>query len=373
MVWFIVACFAPAFVVSLVMTAWIRRVAPRLNLLDRPALRKIHSTPIPLGGGLAIYAGFLIPVVAAQVISMMVARGALPVRWMPPEVAAHLDGVVYRAPTLWGILLGGTLLVIMGLLDDVASLPWPPRLAVQMLVAAGLICAGVHASVFVSQQWFGLAFTFFWIVLLTNSFNFLDNMDGLSGGIGLIASLLFAGVMLMMVSEPRWLVGGALLVLAGSIAGFLCFNWPPASIFMGDSGSTFIGMMLASLTVLGTFYDESQTGRHVMLAPLCVLAVPLYDLTSVVLIRLRQGRSPFQPDKSHFSHRLVEMGLSRRNAVLTVHLATLTTGLGALLLYRLTDWTGALIVIALIGCVLAIVSILETAGRRKHESSGSGG
>src|SRR5690606_12478557 len=192
------------------------------------------------------------------------------------------------------------------------------------------------------------------------------NMDGLSAGIGLIAAVLFAAVMLMFVSEPRWLVGGALLVLAGSLAGFLCHNWPPATIFMGDSGSMLLGLLLASLTVLGTFYDEAASSRHVILAPLCVLAVPLYDFSSVVLIRLKNGHSPFHPDKNHFSHRLVELGLSRRNAVLTVHLTTLTTGLGALLLYRLPDWQSAALVIALVVCVLAIIAILESAGRRRN-------
>ncbi|MFG0294651.1 MAG: MraY family glycosyltransferase, partial [Maioricimonas sp. JB045] len=146
----------------------------------------------------------------------------------------------------------------------------------------------------------------------------------------------------------------------------LCHNRPPATIFMGDSGSTFIGLVLATMTVLGTFYDESVAGQHVMLAPLFILAVPLYDFTSVMIIRIAEGRSPFHPDKSHFSHRLVELGLSRPYAVLTVHLATLTTGLGALLLYRAAGWTEAMILVAQLLCVLTIVAILETVGRRRN-------
>ena len=122
--------------------------------------------------------------------------------------------------------------------------------------------------------------------------------------------------------------------------------------------------MLSTLTILGTFYEPGEGGRHVILAPLCVLAVPLYDVGSVVLLRLSQGRSPFHPDKKHFSHRLVELGLSKPHAVLTVHLCTLTTGLGALILYRVSDWTGAMLVVALVCCVLTIVAILETVGRR---------
>ena len=145
---------------------------------------------------------------------------------------------------------------------------------------------------------------------------------------------------------------------------------------MGDTGSYFIGVVLASMVVLGTFYEHggaAQHGRHVILAPLCVLAVPLYDFASVLLIRLIERRSPFKPDKSHFSHRLVELGLKPKHAVLTVHLATLTTGLGALLLYRVADWSGAWLVIALVLCVLAIVAILETVGRGTgQKGSGDG-
>jgi UDP-GlcNAc:undecaprenyl-phosphate GlcNAc-1-phosphate transferase len=154
-------------------------------------------------------------------------------------------------------------------------------------------------------------------------------------------------------------------VLAGSLAGFLVHNRPPAKIFMGDAGSTFIGLMLAALTVSGTFYDPGQSSRHVMLAPLCILAVPLYDFTSVLLIRIREGRSPFHPDKNHFSHRLVDLGMTKPHAVLTVHFATLTTGLGGLLLYRLQTWIDALLVVAMVLCVLTIIAILEVVGRSR--------
>jgi UDP-GlcNAc:undecaprenyl-phosphate GlcNAc-1-phosphate transferase len=269
---------------------------------------------------------------------------------------------------MWVILGAGSLLAVMGLIDDRRNLPWLPRLAVQFACAVLLVMVfDVEATLFLPLPWAGQALSVLWILVLVNAFNFLDNMDGLSSGIGLIAAVLFAVVMLTGTSEPRWLVGGALLVLAGSIGGFLFFhNWPPARIFMGDSGSYFIGLLLSTLTLLGTFYEPGEGGRHVILAPLCVLAVPLYDFASVVLIRLSQGRSPFYPDKKHFSHRLVELGLKPAHAVLTIYLATLTTGLGALLLYRIPDWQGALIVVALIACVVAMVAILETAGRRRQ-------
>ncbi|MEW4489079.1 MraY family glycosyltransferase [Thalassoglobus sp. JC818] len=371
MIWFIVGCIAPAFLISFVVTRIVKRYAETWGLVDQPAARKVHVTPTPLGGGIAIYFGFLIPILAAQVFAAAAIQGLVPSDWVPELLRTHFEGIQYRAPQFWTLMAGGTVLALMGLYDDQFGLSWKVRLVVQFLVAGMLVLTGTSATIFVSVPWFGMLVSVVWIVVLINSLNFLDNMDGLSAGIGLIASLMFASVMLNGTSEPRWLVGGALLVLSGSLAGFLVFNWPPASIFMGDAGSTFLGMMLASLTLLGTFYDSGVSQTHVILAPLCILAIPLYDFTSVMLIRLSQGRSPFQPDKSHFSHRLTGIGLSRTNAVLTVHFATLTTGLGALLLYHVDGWSGAMLVIALVLCTLVIVSILEMAAGRANNQEKS--
>jgi UDP-GlcNAc:undecaprenyl-phosphate GlcNAc-1-phosphate transferase len=214
--------------------------------------------------------------------------------------------------------------------------------------------AGVGVSVLLTTAWF---------VVIVNSFNFLDNMDGLSPGIGLITSMIFAIMMLTRPDDPRWLVAGFFLILSGSLIGFLCHNWSPARIFMGDAGSYFLGFTTACMSVLGTYYTEGDHQRHAILAPFCVLAVPLYDICSVIFLRLREGRSPFQADKRHFSHRLVAMGLSKVQAVLTVHLATLTTGLGGLLLMQVTTWRAALLIVAMVGCVIMIIAVLESAER----------
>jgi UDP-GlcNAc:undecaprenyl-phosphate GlcNAc-1-phosphate transferase len=368
---FVLACVLPPLVISALVTAAVRRLAPRWGLLDQPAARKVHRTPTPLGGGIGIWAGVVLTVALAQLAAFWITRSEMVPAWisgwLPEALRPHVGGVLYRSGELWAILGCATVLAAMGLADDRKNLPWWPRLLVQFVVAAALVFGvGVRATVFVPLPLVGQCLTLLWILVLVNALNFLDNMDALCGGIGLIAACLFAVVMLTGTSEPRWLVGGALLVLAGSIAGFLFFhNWPPARIFMGDCGSYFIGTLLATLTVLGTYFEhETDASRHTILAPLCILAVPLYDFTSVMLIRLWQGRSPFQPDKSHFSHRLVEMGLSRTGAVLTVHLTTLTTGLGALLLYQVPGWSGAALVLGLVACVLAVIAVLETASHR---------
>lgn len=370
---FIVACLVPACVVSAIVTWLMRGLAPKWGLIDQPAARKVHREPTPLGGGVGIWAGVLIPITLAQIFAYWLVNQDSPPHWLPlsAPLLLSIKGVLYRSHQLWAILGCGTMLALMGLLDDRKNLPWWPRLLIQFLVAVFLVLVmDVRATVFAPLPLVGYVISVLWYLVLINSFNFLDNMDGLSSGIALIAALLFSVVMLTGTSEPRWLVGGALLILVGAISGFLFFhNWPPARIFMGDSGSYFIGLLLASFTMLGTYYEhtEAEASRHVILAPLCILAVPLYDFSSVIFIRLTQGRSPFHPDKSHFSHRLVELGLRPSRAVLTIYLATLTTGLCGLLLYDVANWTGAMLVALLVTCILAIIAILETAGRQAEK------
>lgn len=349
--------FFAAFLVSMVVTPLIRQSAGSLGLVDLPGDRKVHSTPTPMGGGIAVFAGLAVP---ALLVLLGVEPGSVSVREVVGEELGAVEGL---SSQVWGIVLGGLLLFLVGLADDRWNLSWKPRLLLQLLVAIGVTMSGVQATVFVAQPWIGFLITVVWIMVLTNAMNFLDNMDGLSAGIGVIAALVSAVILLVMIQQRQLTVAFSLLLLAGSLSGFLVWNRPPATIFMGDSGSNLIGFLLATLTVTGTFYDR-EGSRHVILAPLCILAIPLYDFLTVILIRLRSGRSPFQGDKSHFSHRLVELGLRPSRAVLTIHLSTLMTGIGALLLYRVNDWSGAWLIVALIACVLILISILETVGRR---------
>jgi UDP-GlcNAc:undecaprenyl-phosphate/decaprenyl-phosphate GlcNAc-1-phosphate transferase len=364
---FVLSCIIPSFLISLCVTAAMRSIAPRIGLLDFPAARKVHKRPTPLGGGIGIVCGVIIPLAFAELAAKyLVSHGELQKKLLG-DVTLSPEGVVEHRFQLWWILACGIVLSVMGFVDDKKNLHWLPRLVVQIGVACVLVfVANVHATLFMPPPFDLLPklLSVLWILILVNAFNFLDNMDGLSSGIALIAAVVFATVMLSLTGQPRWLVAGLMLVLIGSLTGFLCHNWHPARIFMGDTGSYFIGLVMACATLLGTYYDAGS--RHVLLAPLCILAVPLYDFCSVIVIRTFQGRSPFHADKSHFSHRLVELGLRPRNAVLTIHLATLTTGLAALLLYRVSDWSGAFLVVALVICTLAIIAILETVGRAKN-------
>lgn len=358
--------FLGAFLLSLGLTPVVRWLAPFLGLIDLPGHRKVHVNPTPRGGGIAIFLGVGISALLLYVVGWDVwglDAAALGLALGDPGKVVVPEAAVSGGLQMWAIAAGAVVLFLTGLADDRWNLSWKLRLGLQLLVACGVVLSGVRATVFVTWPWFGSALTVLWILVLTNAMNFLDNMDALSAGIGFLASLIFAVILLVMVRTPALLVAVPLVLLAGSLLGFLCWNRPPASIFMGDCGSNLIGFLLATLTVAGTFYERTGS-RHVMLAPLCVMAVPLYDFCTVISIRLLQGRSPFHGDKSHFSHRLVELGLRPVYAVLTIHLTTAMTGLGALLLYQVPGWSGAALVCALIVTMLLIIGILEFVGRR---------
>lgn len=351
--------FASAFALSAGLCAVMIRLAPRLGLIDKPDARKAHKAPTPLGGGVAIWMSVGL-VLLAGVIAARFAPALL-----PRSVAVHVSGALERVSEL-AILFGlATAIMILGLLDDRFRLGPGLRLAVQCGLATAFVLTGDRLTMFQAggsaTKVLMSVVTVVWIVGLTNSFNFLDNMDGLAASVGLIASLLFVGAQ---VAVNSLFVPAVLLALGGSLAGFLVHNRPPAHLFMGDAGSNFLGFLLGTLTVAGTF-TRADFSPYGVLAPLLVMAVPLYDTTSVVLIRLREGRSPFQADRCHLSHRLVDRGLTPARAVVTMDLITLAGGLGALLLSRLRTPFEAGVIGAQTICLLGLVAALEVSTPKK--------
>lgn len=368
-IWFVWSTIVPSMLVALTAAFAVRRIAPRLGLLDKPnEARKVHSQPTPLGGGLAIWCGVVLPFAIGQFVLWLIQAGHIAREVVPAFARPHLTGIWERSGSLWLLLAAGTVLMVTGLLDDRFALGWKFRLGIQFLVA--IVCVtwqDWRLTAFIGSGAVTWLLSVIWIVTLVNSFNMLDNMDGLSGGVAAIAAAMLAAVLLMIPAPenqgPQLFVSGFLFVLVGGIFGFLWHNRPPAKIFMGDAGSYFIGFCIAVSTLEATFTSYDSTAQHTIFAPLCVLAVPLYDMASVLWIRIRQGRSPFEADKSHFSHRLVDLGLTKGQAVLTIYLTTATCGLGALLLHQV-DWVGAVIIILMVVCVLGLIAILESAPRR---------
>jgi UDP-GlcNAc:undecaprenyl-phosphate GlcNAc-1-phosphate transferase len=198
-----------------------------------------------------------------------------------------------------------------------------------------------------------------WIVGITNAFNFLDNMDGLSAGVAAVCTTAF---LVTTLTIHQWFVAASLALLLGSLLGFLFWNFPPAKIFMGDSGSLVIGFVLGVLTVRTTFLPPGVdwgAGWYAVFAPVIVLALPLYDLTVVSIIRMSRGRSPFVGDTNHFSHRLVARGMSKRTAVLCLYLITAATSIAAILLPHVTSTFAALLIICQTVLILGVVALLE--------------
>jgi UDP-GlcNAc:undecaprenyl-phosphate GlcNAc-1-phosphate transferase len=208
-------------------------------------------------------------------------------------------------------------------------------------------------------RWPSVAVTVIWIAAITNAFNFLDNMDGLSAGVAAVCATAF---LITTILIGQWFVAATLALLLGSTLGFLCWNFPPARIFMGDSGSLVIGFILGVLTVRTTFLPPGENfgaGWYSIFAPLIVLAVPLYDLLVVSLIRLSRGHSPFRGDTNHFSHRLVARGMSRRTAVLCIYVVTAATSTSAIVLPWTRSGLAAVLIFSQTMLVLALVALLE--------------
>lgn len=364
----VLATVTPAFLISLFAVGVVRRAAERLGLLDKPGARKVHTTPIPLGGGLGIWCGVVGTFALGSLAVWQSIQSPSLASILPESFSIHLTGMLSRMGNLWVLIAGGTVLMLLGLADDRRGLPWQFRIAVEFAVAAFCVYfQKLQLTAYIDLPWLTGLLSVIWIVALINSFNMLDNMDGLSGGVATIAAVMLAIMLLTHADTPshhrQLFVAAMLLVLAGALLGFLKHNWPPAKIFMGDAGSYFVGYWIAIASLMATYVGGHGARPHAVVAPLCVLAIPLYDMMSVIWIRLREGRSPFEADKRHFSHRLVDLGMTKKQAVLTIYLATATCSMGALILPRV-DLFGAAVVVVSTGCVLGLVAILESVGRK---------
>jgi len=369
-----VILLAVAFVLSTSLTLIIRKAAPRLDFLDRPdepldwgrgpvERRKTHARAIPYGGGIAIFLGVTVPLAcAAAAVLYSHAYGRA---WWLPEamyepVRVHLSGAVRKLPQFAAVLAGGFVICLLGLIDDRRRLGPVTKLVVEFLVAGMLAAVGVRVTLFLHSELLGAVVTVVWIVVITNAFNFLDNMDGLSAGVAFIIACVFV---LVAVEDGQLFIAAALIPLVGALAGFLPFNCSPASIFMGDAGSLFIGYFLAVLSVLFTFYSGPTVSFRPVVLPLIIFAVPIYDAVSVTVIRLRESRSPLIGDKRHLSHRLVELGLTERLAVLAIHLLTLGIALAAVSLYLVHGTFGEVMTIIQTLTLLSLVVVMERAIR----------
>lgn len=347
---------------AVALTPLVRAGALRAGFVDRPGPRKIHREPMPYGGGIAVAVAMALTVAAAYFFVSKLLYDKDWQAWRNDLALAKAQFDPNLMRTLGVCLAGAFGALVLGVLDDCYVFSPPVKLAGQFVLAIGVVMGGVRITALIGDILPMQIATVLWIVLITNSFNLLDNMDGLCTGTVAIASAVLS---LVAVAAGQGMIALSLAALSGACLGFLKWNLSPAKIFLGDAGSMFVGFLVATLSVVTTYYTYRESVLSVGL-PFLILAIPLYDTASVMFIRLREGRSLLKGDNSHFSHRLVDLGMTHRQAVATIHLAALAIALPAAAIRDLSTDEGLLLVGQAI-LILTLIALLERAGRLKQK------
>lgn len=294
--------FIVALVLSLVFTPLVRLLAIRLNIMDHPNPIKTHRAPIAYLGGVAIYLAFILAIILALVL-----------------------GLPFKEISV--IIIGATLIMILGLVDDLHPLSFKTKLVLEVLIASILIVFDIRIK-FITPDYIAVILTILWVVGVTNALNIIDIMDGLSSGVAVIAALAF-----LFINPPseQTYVNYTAAALAGAALGFLRYNFPPARIFMGDAGSLVLGFVLAVLSI-GTSY--SHVNNIALYAPILILGIPIYDTFLVMILRLKRGKNIFHGSLDHFALRLEKLGFSRSKVVLTSYIVSVCLSTAALMISK---------------------------------------
>lgn len=330
-------------IIAFIATPYIKKLAEKIGAVDAPDQRKVHTRIMPRMGGLAIYLGYLV---------------------------SFLLFVPYTKEML-GIFIGGTIVMFVGMLDDRFQLSAKWKLVGQLVGTAVVVIpfslkigvVNLPYSGFIDFSegwlaWLAIPITIFWIVGVTNSVNLIDGLDGLSAGVSAIAMATMAVVALM---KQDMAVATYCFVVLGAILGFLYFNFHPARIFMGDTGSLFLGFNLAALSVMG--FKEALFVSFIV--PIVVLGVPLWDTFFAIVRRIVNKKPISSPDKGHLHHCLLKMGLSHRTTVLTIYLISIFFGTIAIVLSKTTElWTTIIIIAALLFIIHMATEVIGLVSRR---------
>ena len=285
--------FGLALLVTLYMVPIVRQIALKTGLLDQPdGQLKTQNEPVPYLGGLAIYLGFLV----------------------------SLGLTVEFKHEVLGILLAATLVLLLGLIDDIGGIAPGPKVIGQVVAVYVLIKSGIWVQIAAFPVWVDIALTAIAIIAISNALNVIDVMDGLAAGVAVVAALIFFVVGL---SSGNHVMAAMAIALAGSIIGFLYHNFPPASIYMGDAGSLFLGFMLAALAVNGEYTVTHDIG---LLAPILILGIPIFDTLLVMVIRFRRGKPLYFGSPDHFALRLRKLRWSPRRVVLSTYAVAVALG-----------------------------------------------
>lgn len=358
------------FCIAVPLVGWLVRAGQRGQMLDSAGAGGHDKVlrGVPNIGGIGVFWGAVGPIIIGLVLILLFWRD----RPLPSVFAPFSERVLDASGTWIAIVLAACVLHVLGLVDDRRALGAQFKLFVQLALAAVVVLffdvrlLHVLDDIGVVGWLISVVLTVLWLVVITNAMNFLDNMDGLAAGVGAIAAII---LMVSTILNGQWFIAISMGLLIGSLAGFLVFNFPPAKIFMGDGGSLVIGWLLAVATVRTTFVDTADpdyalgSAWYGVFMPLIVLAVPLYDFVSVCIVRIVQGKSPFVGDQQHFSHRLVQRGLTPRRTVLTIWALAVGTGISGIMLGSAKPWLAILLGVQTL-ILLGILAALETGTKR---------
>ena len=325
--------FAVALAVSVLIMPAVIFLAEKTGAMDAPNARKVHKKPIPRIGGLGIYLAFMAAIVFVA-------------------IKFKLDDEMLRET--FGLVLSGSLVVALGLIDDYKNLPAKIKLLGQIGAAAVLVLLFDVRIDFVTDpfgdyiylEWFAIPATMFWLVGLTNTVNLIDGLDGLAAGVSAIASFT---ILLVALEQHFTLVAVVTAALAGAALGFLKYNFNPARIFMGDTGSMFLGFMLAGISVTGAFKSVAAIA---LIVPILALGLPILDTTFAIVRRVRGGVPIFKPDKGHLHHRLLNVGFTQCQAVLLMYVISALFGLSAIALTAVSSQIAVVILLVVIAAII---------------------
>ena len=345
-IWYVLLALLVAAIISCLATPLVKMLSVKYGAVDVPKDgRRMHDHPIPRMGGLAIFFGFMVSMLLFVIL----------------DTAKK------------GMLAGAVIIVILGVLDDKYSLPAVPKFLVQIIAALVAVMAGNRIEVLSNPNifsadpvwqlgWLSFPVTVIWIVAITNAVNLIDGLDGLACGVSSISS---ASMLVIALRFSELDVAVMMAALVGACIGFLPYNFNPAKIFMGDTGATFLGFIMATVSVEGMF---KMYGLISFVAPFLILGLPIFDVCFAVVRRVSHGQSPMHPDRGHVHHRLIDMGFSQKQAVGVLYVISAILGLSAVVLTA-TNAVRAMVFLLAMGVTVAVAWRVFLVGPAEHEQS----
>ncbi|ACK42390.1 MULTISPECIES: MraY family glycosyltransferase [Dictyoglomus] len=324
--------FLLSLVISVLLTPWVKKIAYQVGAVDIPNDRKVHLKPIPRIGGVAFFLSILV-----------------------------VNVIFNKSPVVEKIIFGGLLVFLVGLLDDFVELKPKPKFWLTFLAVLIAVILGVRVEIWrvpytkiIIKGFWADVITFVWLLGITNAMNFIDGLDGLAGGVSVISSF-----SLLIISLILGRIEMALLLssILGAVLGFLFYNFPPASIFMGDSGAMFLGFILGAISVIGVLKISTVIN---LFFPIIVLGFPVLDTAFSIIRRILEGRAPWRYDKDHIHHRFLRLGMSTEQSIAFIYLITICMALLAVIISLLQD--PYISAILLFGTLFLIIFILKKLG-----------